>query len=302
MNKRFLAAARNDSEGRGSEWWSIRSAKRNMLVVKIGGGAGIGEDAFARFAADIAVLDRPVVIVHGGNAAFSALSRELGMPPRMVTSARGRVTRYVDAATMDAMLMAYCGKVNKRLVATLRAAGVNAVGLSAIDGGIAVGRRKPVLRGTEDGKMRVFRDDHAGTIETVDAELVRLLLDNGYVPALTPPALAEEGVPINVDGDKLALELAEALGAEGLLFFSDTPGLLADKDDESTLIRFLDASNPEDALKAAAGRMVVKVESAVNAVERGVGQVIFADARVERPLSRALAGEGTTVRAGVAAT
>ena len=271
-----------------------------MLVVKIGGGVGIGEDAFARFAADIAVLDRPVVIVHGGNAAFSALSRKLGMPPRMVTSSSGRVTRYVDAATMDAMLMAYCGKVNKRLVATLRAAGVNAVGLSAIDGGIAVGRRKPVLRGVEEGKTRVYRDDHSGTIEAVDPTLVRLLLDNGFVPVLTPPALAEGGVPINVDGDKLALALAEAMGADGLLFFADTPGLLADKDDEATLIRRLDAANPEGALVAAAGRMVVKVEAAITAVERGVGQVVFADARVERPISRALAGEGTVVAAGAA--
>ncbi len=271
-----------------------------MFVVKIGGGASIGEAAFARFASDVAELDRPLVIVHGGNAAFSQLSRELGRPPRMVTSSSGRVSRYVDDATMDAMLMAYCGKVNKRLVAALRAAGVNAVGLSAIDGGIAVGRRKPVLRGTEEGKTRVFRDDHAGTIEAVDPALVRLLLDNGYVPVLTPPALAEGGVPINVDGDKLALALAEALGAAGLLFFSDTPGLLADKDDETTLIRTLDAANPEDALAAAAGRMVVKVESAIKAVERGVGRVIFADARVERPISRALAGEGTVVATRVA--
>ncbi|MDQ4100099.1 MAG: [LysW]-aminoadipate kinase [Chloroflexota bacterium] len=266
-----------------------------MFVVKIGGGASIDEAAFARFAADVAELDRPLLIVHGGNAAFSQLSRKLGMPPRMVTSSSGRITRYVDDATMDAMLMAYCGRVNKRLVAALRAAGVNAVGLSAIDGGIAVGRRKPVLRGTEEGKTRVFRDDHAGTIEVADPALVRLLLDNSYVPVLTPPALAEGGVPINVDGDKLALALAEALGAEGLLFFSDTPGLLADKDDETTLIRTLDAANPEGALAAAAGRMVVKVESAIKAVERGVGRVIFADARVERPISRALAGEGTVV-------
>ena len=72
--------------------------------------------------------------------------------------------------------MAYCGKVNKRLVAALRAAGVNAVGLSAIDGGIAVGRRKPVLRGSEDGKTKVLRDDHAGTLETIDPSLVQLLL------------------------------------------------------------------------------------------------------------------------------
>lgn len=273
-----------------------------MLVIKIGGGAAIGAGGYANFAEDLAALDRPFVLVHGGNAEFSELSRALGMPPRMITSQSGRVSRYTDAATMDAMLMTYCGKVNKRLVAALRAKGVNAVGLSAIDGGIAVGRRKPMLRGTEDGKPKVFRDDHAGTIETVDASLVRLLLDNGYQPVLTPPALGEEGVPINVDGDKLALELAIALGAEGMLFFSDTPGLLADRNDEASLIREIDASDPEGALAAAAGRMVVKVEAALGAISRGVGQVVFSDGRADRPVSRALAGEGTVIRAaGVAA-
>jgi acetylglutamate/LysW-gamma-L-alpha-aminoadipate kinase len=202
---------------------------------------------------------------------------------------------------MDAMLMAYCGKVNKTLVAILQAAGVNAVGLSAIDGRIAVGRRKAVLRGTEDGKPKVLRDDHAGTIEQVSTRLIRLLLDGGYLPVLTPPALGEEGVPINVDGDKLALELAIALGADGLLFFSDTPGLLRDKDDETTLIGEIDAAAPEAALAAAGGRMTVKVEAALGAVARGVGRVVFADGRVEEPIRRALAGEGTVVRAAVAA-
>jgi acetylglutamate/LysW-gamma-L-alpha-aminoadipate kinase len=267
-----------------------------MLVIKIGGGVAIGEGGYRNFAEDLAQLAEPFLIVHGGNAEFSELSRELGIPPRMITSASGRVTRYTDAATMDAMLMAYCGKVNKRLVATLRAAGINAVGLSAIDGGIGVGRRKPVLRGAEDGKPKVFRDDHAGTLETIDVSLVRLLLDQRYIPVLTPPALGEEGVPINVDGDKLALELAIALGADGLLFFSDTPGLLRDRHDESSVIDEIDAAQPETALAAAAGRMTVKVEAALGAIERGVGRVIFADGRIANPIAAALAGRGTTVR------
>jgi acetylglutamate/LysW-gamma-L-alpha-aminoadipate kinase len=274
-----------------------------MLVVKIGGGAGIGAAAFAWFAADLAALTaegRQVVVVHGGNAEFSALSAALGRPPRMVTSATGRVSRYTDRATMDAMLMAYCGKVNKSLVGALQAAGVNAVGLSGLDGALAAGRRKAVLRGTEDGKPKVLRDDHAGTIETLNVDLLKLLLGAGYLPAVTPPALGEDGVPINVDGDKLALELAVALGAEGLLFFSDTPGLLRDVTDEGSLVWEIDAAAPEAALAAASGRMVVKVEAALGAVARGVGQVVFADGRVERPISRALAGEGTVVRAGAA--
>lgn len=268
-----------------------------MLVVKIGGGKAIDMDAYTRFAEDVATIDEPLVIVHGGNAEFSQLSEALGMPPRMLESSSGRVSRYVDAATMDAMLMAYAGKVNKRLVAAFQHAGVNAVGISAIDGGIAVGKRKPVIRGTEDGKMRVFRNDHAGSVKDFDPTLIQVLMDAGYVVLVTPPALSDEGVPINIDGDKLALGLAEAMGARGLLFFSDTPGLLADRHDESTLVRTLDASNPEEALASAAGRMIVKVESAIKAIERGVGQVIFSDARVDRPITRALAGEGTVVKA-----
>jgi acetylglutamate/LysW-gamma-L-alpha-aminoadipate kinase len=245
-----------------------------MLVIKIGGGAAIGSAAFANFAADIATIAEPVVVVHGGNAEFSALSERLGMPPQVVTSSTGRVSRYVDEPTMDAMLMAYCGKV---------------------DVGIATGRRKPVIRGEIDGKTRVFRDDHAGTIEHIDTTLIETLMNAGFVILVSPPALSHDGVPINVDGDKLAQKLAEHLKADGLLFFSDTPGLLADRYDESTLITSIDANQPANALAAAQGRMVVKVEQAIKAVERGVGQVVFADARVGKPVTRALNGSGTVI-------
>ena len=270
-----------------------------MIVIKIGGGAAIDAAAYRNFAADLADLagtGRPAVVVHGANAAFSQLCRDLDLPPVMVTSSSSRVSRYTDAATMDAMLMTYCGKVNKTLVAILQAAGVNAVGLSGIDGGIATGTRKPVLRGTVDGRTKVLRDDHAGTIRTLDTRLIRLLLDNGYVPVLTPPALGEEATPINVDGDKLALAIATELNAEALLFFSDTPGLLADVTDPSSLVREINAADPADALAAASGRMVVKVEAAVSAIASGVGEVVFGDGRIEQPISRALAGAGTVVR------
>ena len=275
-----------------------------MIVIKIGGGTAIDVAAYRNFAADLAGLadhGRPAVIVHGANAVFSQLSRDLDLPPVMVTSSSGRVTRYTDAATMDAMLMTYCGKVNKTLVAILQAAGVNAVGLSGIDGGIATGNRKTVLRGTVDGRTKVFRDDHAGTIRALDTRLIRLLLDNGYVPVLTPPALGEDATPINVDGDKLALEIATGLNAEALLFFSDTPGLLADINDPSSLVPEINAATPSAALASASGRMVVKVEAALGAIASGVGEVVFGDGRVERPISRALAGQGTVVRTSLTA-
>lgn len=268
-----------------------------MIVVKIGGGANIGEDVYTRFAKNIASMDEQVVIVHGGNAEFSALCEQLGLPVRKITSKSGRVSRYTDAETMDAMLMAYCGKVNKRAVADFRAEGVNAVGLSAIDGGIAVGKRKAEIRGTDiDGKMKVLRDDHAGSVNDFDPTLITTLMDAGYVVLVSPPGYSEGGVPINFDGDKLAQGLAEAMNADALLFFSDTPGLLQDRYDESSLIERIDIANPEAALAAAADRMVVKVEQAIKAVEAGVKQVIFADARIESPVSAALEGKGTIIR------
>src|SRR3982751_3592105 len=99
-----------------------------MFVIKIGGGAAIDEAAFARFAADLALLQAnglPFVLVHGGNAEFSRLSTALGIPPRMVTNDKGRISRYTDRETIDAMLMAYCGKVNKTIVAIFQQHRIN---------------------------------------------------------------------------------------------------------------------------------------------------------------------------------
>jgi acetylglutamate/LysW-gamma-L-alpha-aminoadipate kinase len=230
---------------------------------------------------------------------LDTLMRQVGVEPRMVTSSTGQVSRYTDRATMDLFLMAYCGKVNKRIVETLQRHGVNAVGLSAMDGGTARGRRKPRIRVVEDGKPRMLEGDFAGSIAHIDTTLIRLLLDHSYVPVLTPPALSTEGDAINVDGDKLAMELAVALGARRLLIFSNTPGLLADLNDPTSTIREIDPTNLDDHLALAQGRMKKKVLAAVDAVERGVGEVILADANREDAIEAALAGEGTHIGGAV---
>ena len=100
-----------------------------------------------------------------------------------------------------------------------------------------------------------------------------------------------------MDGDKLATELAVALGADQLLVFSNTPGLLADVKDEGSLVTSISLANMAEADAMAQGRMKKKVQAAQDAIERGVGRVIFADARIERPISRALEGAGTTIMA-----
>ena len=268
-----------------------------MLVIKLGGSRGIDSEAFV---ADLAAVVRGgerVVFVHGGNKELDDLCERLGIPVRQVTSATGQVSRFTDAETMDAFLMAYAGRINKRLVEKLQALNVNAVGLTAMDGRIASGRRKSAIRIIEEGKPKMLHGDFAGSIETIDPTLPRLLVENGYLPVLTPPAISTEGEAINIDGDKLAMELAVALGADALLIFSNTPGLLADVNDEASLVRSIPFTGAMDetALSMAQGRMKKKVLSAFNALKGGVGQVVFADARVGEPVQRALRGEGTVI-------
>jgi len=268
-----------------------------MLVIKLGGSRGIDVEAFVADLAAVVHDGERVVFVHGGNKELDDLCERLGIPVRQVTSATGQVSRFTDAATMDAFLMAYAGRINKRLVEKLQALSVNAVGLTAMDGRIASGRRKSAIRIIEEGKPKMLHGDFAGSIEAIDPTLPRLLVENGYLPVLTPPAISSDGEAINVDGDKLAMELAVALGADALLIFSNTPGLLADVNDEESLVRHIPFAGETDdaALSMAQGRMKKKVLSAFNALKGGVGQVVFADARVAEPVQRALRGDGTVI-------
>jgi len=264
-----------------------------VIVIKLGGSKGIDLE---RFLTDLAGLEPPYVLVHGANVELDALMRELGVEPRLVTSSTGQVSRFTDQRTMDLFLMAYCGKVNKRIVETLQRLGVNAVGLSALDGAIARGRRKPRIRAIENGKSKILDGDYTGTIEAVDGRLIHLLLGNGYVPVLTPPAVSHEGDAINVDGDKLAMELAVALQAERLLVFSNTPGLLTDLEDPSSTVPTVNLDHLDEFLVLAQGRMKKKVLAAADAVRRGVGEVILADANRKDAIRAALAGSGTKIR------
>ena len=271
------------------------------ILIKLGGSAGIDNSLTV---GDLAGMwpEKRIVMVHGANAELDAYIRSQGREPTHVTSSRGQVSRYTDDQTMSDMMAIYAGQTNKRIVELFQQRGVNAVGLTAMDGGIAQGRRKSAIRVVEDGKKKVLRGDHAGSIEEIDTTLIELLLDNGYLPVLTPPAVSHDGEAINVDGDKLALELATALKAEALVFLSNTSGLLRDVDDPDSLITHINTADDADveaAIEAAGGRMKKKVEAGVGAVRAGIGTVVFADATVEQPVSRALAGEGTVLAAGV---
>jgi acetylglutamate/LysW-gamma-L-alpha-aminoadipate kinase len=266
-----------------------------MIVVKVGGGAGMDYDALCD---DIAGLWRDgtrLALVHGGSDETNRLAEQLGHPPRFVTSPSGYTSRYTDRRTLEIFLMAAAGKVNKTIVERLQRRGANAVGLCGLDGRILEGQRKAVIRVVEDGKQKILRDDWTGTVERVNAGLLTLLLDAGYLPVLAPIAASTAGEALNVDGDRAAAAVASGLGAEALLLLSNVPGLLGAFPDESSLIRHIPRAAVEEYLPVAQGRMKKKVLGASEALARGVGRVVLGDARVPQPITRALAGEGTVI-------
>jgi len=266
-----------------------------MIVVKVGGSEGIDLDAVCQDLADLHKAGQSIILVHGGSHETNVVAEKLGHPPVFVTSASGYVSRYTDRETLAIFEMVYCGKINKSIVERLQKLGVNAIGLSGLDGRLLEGKRKATLKIIENGRKRVLHDDYTGKVERANVSLLHLLMGAGYLPVITPPAISEEGEAINVDGDRAAAVLAAALNADQLVILSNVPGLLRNFPDESSLIPLIERNRVEDFMEFAEGRMKKKVMGAVEAIAEGVKQVVFADARVAQPIQKALAGQGTVI-------
>lgn len=265
------------------------------IVIKVGGSAGINYDLVCDDIAALVQDGQPLVLVHGGSDETNRISTLLGKPPRTLVSPQGFTSRYTDAETLDIFAMVYAGKMNTRIVERLQKRGVDAVGLSGLDGRLFEGPRKSSVRAVENGRQVLVRDDFTGKVERVNAGLLKLLLGAGYTPVVSPPAASHEGEAINVDGDRAAAALAAALGARQLIILSNVPGLLREFPDESTLIPRVAYAGLEQALSFAEGRMKKKVLGASEAIAGGVEEVVFGDARIAGPVRAAMAGRGTVI-------
>jgi [amino group carrier protein]-L-2-aminoadipate 6-kinase len=271
------------------------SNDHDYFIVKVGGSAGINYDLVCDDVAALVKEGRKLVLVHGGSDETNRISTQLGKPPRILTSPQGYTSRYTDSDTLDIFAMVYAGKMNTRIVERLQKRGVNAIGLSGLDGRLLEGPRKASVRVVVDGKQVLVRDDFTGKVEKVNAPLLKLLIGNGYTPAISPPACSTDGEAINVDGDRAAAMIAAALGAKQLIILSNVPGLLRNFPDESSLIPRIKFGELEQALSFAEGRMKKKVLGASEAIAGGVSEVVFADARIERPIFNAMNGNGTVI-------
>ncbi len=253
-------------------------------VVKIGGNVIDNKDALERFVNDFASLPQPRILVHGGGKEATVMSARLGIETKMVD---GR--RITDEATLQVVTMVYAGLVNKRIVAMLQAAGVNAIGLCGADGRLITSRRRnpePIDYG------------YVGDVVEVNVATIKALLEGGFTPvvcAITRGIDPADGLLLNTNADSVACAVAEGatqIGPTTMHYCFEKAGVLLDVNNPDSLIQEI---TPQvfERLKVDGivhSGMLPKITNAIKACERGVESVIIQSA------DALMSGIGTVVR------
>ncbi len=267
-----------------------------MLIVKIGGGEDLNLTAIVQ---GLARLKEPMIIVHGGNAARDDLAARLNQPVQVITSDSGYSSVLSDRNAVELQMMAYAGLCNKRLVELCQQQGVNAVGLSGVDGGVIRARRNRGIRVTEAGRRRLVHD-HSGKPIQVNRRLLEMLILSGHVPVLTVPILDENQVAVNSENDEIVRLLQQEFQATRVLQFMGAPGILRDANDPGSVISHLDAESCAQWEQQHTGRIRRKLRALNKLLADPSVRVLIGDGRIEDPVGHLLAGGGTLAQTMVA--
>ncbi len=266
---------------------TLRRYAGTTMVVKYGGSA-LGADAASSILEDVAALQSVgvgVVLVHGGGPDISALLARLQIESHFEDG-----YRVTDEDTLEAAELALSAKVNKSIVAALNLFGATACGISGRDGAILTATQKDPRLG------------RVGQVCAVNPHLLTTLLGGGFLPVLSPMAQSSDGQALNCNADDVARSVAEALGADKLVFLTDTNGILVDQHNQATRIAKMDTARARTLIRDGliAGGMIPKTENCIRAVEGGVGTVAVLDGRIPHCLlleTISAQSMGTTIEA-----
>jgi len=263
-----------------------------MITIKIGG--SVVDNLHPTTISDIKkiVEQEGVVLVHGGGKEVTKVSKELGKEPKFVVSPGGIKSRYTDKETAEIFTMVMSGKINKTIVCMLQKNGINAIGLSGIDGKIIQAeRKKKLLIVNEKGRKQAIDGGYTGKITNVNASLLKLLLEQGYTPVISPIAISEEFDFLNVDGDRAAAYVAGKIQSDKVLFLTNVDGLLMDE----KLVNSLTLDEAKAIIPKIGFGMEKKILAATEALDMGVKEALIANGQRENPISAAIAHDKCTV-------
>jgi acetylglutamate kinase len=251
---------------------------KQIIVVKYGGHA-MGDEHLAReFAHDIVLLEQTAVnpvVVHGGGPQIEAMLKKVGVPSQFAAG-----LRVTDAKTLEIVEMVLAGSINKQMVGYINQAGGKAVGLCGKDGNMVVARKLTRTVVDPDSHIEKVVDlGFVGEPDKVDVTVLNQILGRELIPVLAPVAAAENGGTFNVNADTFAGAIAGALQAKRLLLLTDVPGVL---DQAGNLIKQISADEARHLIAdgTITGGMIPKVETSIDALERGVEGVVILDGKV----------------------
>ena len=265
----------------------IKRYNGKIVVVKYGGNAMINESLKQQVMEDIVLLwliGVKVVLVHGGGPEISETMEKLGKKAVFVDG-----LRVTDKETVDIVQMVLAGKVNKTLVNLLEMYGGNAMGISGMDGRLI------------EAEVKNEKLGYVGKITNINIQPVLDLLEKGYIPVISTLGCDKDGNAYNINGDTAAACIAGAMNAERLIMMTDIAGILSDKDDPSTLIPEITISEARKLYDEGiiSGGMIPKVDCCIEALEKGVENVIIMDGRVPHSILMEILtdeGAGTMVK------
>jgi acetylglutamate kinase len=271
----------------------IRLFKGKTFVVKAGG-AVFGDAAMTRALieqiATLHYLGVRVVMVHGGGPQLTAVSEALGVPTRMV---QGR--RITDEKSIDATAMVLNGLINTRILGLCRDLEIAAVGLSGVDAGLVRAHRRPPVR-MQPNDAETVDFGFVGDIDSIDATVIRKLLDNGLMPVISPLSADDKGQLLNINADTVAAAIGAALQAEKLILCTGAPGILDDVADPSSVVSYTDLAGLKrmrESGKIIDG-MLPKAKAIEDAIRGGVRRVhVISYSGPDSILTEVFTNEGT---------
>jgi len=263
-----------------------------MITIKIGG--SVVDGLHPSTIADLKKVSEKekVILVHGGGKEVTKISEALGKEQKFIVSPGGIKSRFTDKETVEIFTMVMSGKINKMIVGMLQKNGINAVGLSGVDGKIIQAERKKKLFViNEKGRKMAIDGGYTGKIKDINSSLIKSIIDQGYVPVISPIAISEEFDFLNVDGDRAAAYVAGKMQSDKILFLTNVDGLLMDE----KLVKKLSLAEAKEILPKIGFGMEKKILAATESLEMGVKQALIANGQRENPISAAIAHDNCTV-------
>jgi len=263
-----------------------------MITIKIGG--SVVDNLHPSTILDMKKVAETegLIIVHGGGKEVTKVCEQLGKEPKFVTSPSGIKSRYTDKETVEIFTMVISGRINKAIVQMLQKNGINAIGLTGVDAKIIQAeRKKTLLIINEKGRKQAIDGGYTGKIIKVNSDLIKLLLEQGLTPVISPIAISEESEFLNVDGDRAAAYVAGSVGCDKVLFITNVDGLLMD----DKLVTKLTLAEAKEIRPKIGPGMEKKILAATEALDMGVKEALIANGQRENPISSAIAHDNCTV-------